>query len=89
MEILKNRLNDRSYIEIAGFGLVAVSVLYLCNKALSGPKRKVVYPPGPAKDPFIGNLRQFPKDNWWPVFNKWQKEYGVYMAVLVPRAKQS
>ncbi|PVF90986.1 hypothetical protein CPB86DRAFT_679785, partial [Serendipita vermifera] len=56
--------------------LVTVSVLYAFNRALSRPKHKVVYPPGPPRDPFIGNLRHFPKDNWWPVFNEWQKEYG-------------
>ncbi|PVF91243.1 cytochrome P450 [Serendipita vermifera] len=42
------------------------------------------HPPGPPKDPFIGNLRQFPKDNWWFVFNKWQKEYGDIVFLDVP-----
>ncbi|PVF92648.1 cytochrome P450 [Serendipita vermifera] len=84
MEILKTQLGERSYVEIAGIGLVAVSVLYACNRVLSRPKHRVVYPPGPPKDPFIGNLRQFPKDNWWSVFNQWQKEYGDIVFLDVP-----
>jgi hypothetical protein len=85
MEILTNSLRDRSYTEIAGIGLVMVSVVYACNKALSGSSQKVAYPPGPAKDPFIGNLRQFPKHDWWSAFNKWRKEYGAsFMIHLTP-----
>lgn len=84
MDVLTSRLVDRSNLEIAGIGLVAISVFYACNRALSGPRHKVVYPPGPPKDPFIGNLRQFPKDNWWSVFNKWQKEYGDIVFLDVP-----
>ncbi|PVF92647.1 cytochrome P450 [Serendipita vermifera] len=84
MEVLTNRLADSSYIEIVGVSLLAASALYVCSRAFSGPKHKVVYPPGPPKDPLIGNLRQFPKDNWWSVFNQWQKEYGDIVFLDVP-----
>ncbi|CAG8690475.1 9827_t:CDS:2, partial [Acaulospora colombiana] len=84
MELVTTRLKESSYVEIAGIGLVTFSVLYACNRALSRPKSRVVYPPGPPKDPLIGNLRQFPKDNWWPIFNEWQKEYGDIVFLDVP-----
>jgi hypothetical protein len=88
MEILTNSLRDYSYTEIAGIGLVVVSVVYACNKALSRPRQKVGYPPGPPQDPFIGNLRQFPKHDWWSAFNKWQKEYGVSFMIPLTHVEQ-
>ncbi|CAG8691837.1 1627_t:CDS:2, partial [Acaulospora colombiana] len=84
MEKLADKLRDASYVELAGVGFVAVSMLYACSKAFSGPKEKRVYPPGPPRDPLIGNLRQFPKDNWWHVFSAWQKEYGDLIFVDLP-----
>jgi hypothetical protein len=35
-------------------------------------------PPGPARDPFIGNLRHIPLDNPQKVFAEWQKVYGWF-----------
>lgn len=84
MEALVNKLGERSYTEIVGIGLVAASVVYVCSKALPHPKQKGVYPPGPPKDPFIGNLRHFPKGNWWVAFNQWQKEYGDIVFLDIP-----
>jgi hypothetical protein len=84
MEALVDRLKEASYVELAGVGLAAASVLYVCSKAFSGPNEKRIYPPGPPKDPLIGNLRQFPKDNWWYVFSGWQKEYGMLLVVIIP-----
>ncbi|PVF92510.1 cytochrome P450 [Serendipita vermifera] len=84
MEKLADRLRDASYVELAGVGVVAASMLYVCKRAFSGPKEKRVYPPGPPKDPLIGNLRQFPKDNWWQVFSGWQKEYGDLIFLDLP-----
>lgn len=33
-------------------------------------------PPGPKRDLFIGNLRNFPKGRWYETFTRWKDEFG-------------
>ncbi|PVF92921.1 cytochrome P450 [Serendipita vermifera] len=41
-------------------------------------------PPGPKRDPFIGNFRNFPKVKWYETFTRWKREYGdlVYVNLV-------
>lgn len=60
-------------------GAVAASLIafgYIYTKAAC---RSEKYPPGPPRDPFIGNLRQFPKSRMSDAFSRWAKEYGRYI----------
>ena len=41
-------------------------------------KRWAQLPPGPPRDPFIGNLRHIPQENQHKVFAEWQKIYGRF-----------
>ncbi|KAJ7434467.1 cytochrome P450 [Mycena latifolia] len=41
-------------------------------------------PPGPAGEPFIGNLRQMPSDRAPLVFHEWSKTYGDVMCLRIP-----
>ncbi|KAJ7071653.1 cytochrome P450 [Mycena amicta] len=41
-------------------------------------------PPGPPREPFIGNLRQLPTHNAAEVFHGWAKTYGDVMHLSVP-----
>jgi Cytochrome P450 len=42
------------------------------------------FPPGPPRDPIIGNLRTFPQTKWQETFSKLQETYGglIYFKVL-------
>ncbi|KAJ7071655.1 cytochrome P450, partial [Mycena amicta] len=41
-------------------------------------------PPGPPREPFIGNLRRLPSHNAAEVFHSWAKTYGDVMHLSVP-----
>lgn len=38
---------------------------YTLVKAVIGANKSIVYPPGPLRDPILGNMRNFPKDKWF------------------------
>ena len=42
----------------------------------SSRSKGIPAPPGPPRDFLIGNLRQFPRDNFYGTFCEWQKDYG-------------
>ena len=41
------------------------------------------YPPGPPRDPIIGNARQMTGDNMELKFTEWGKRYGWFYSLLV------
>jgi hypothetical protein len=47
-------------------------------------KRSLPYPPGPKPWPIIGNLLDFPSEQEWLGFRKWNEQYGdvVYTEAL-------
>ena len=47
-------------------------------------KRRLPFPPGPPRDPIIGNLRSFPRMRWADTFSRLQKVYGdlIYFNIL-------
>lgn len=58
-------------------GLSSIGYVILKSRS-DNPPKGLVYPPGPPRDPVIGNLRHFPKgdDSVYGVLDKWRKEYG-------------
>ncbi|KLO17831.1 cytochrome P450 [Schizopora paradoxa] len=57
-----------------------LSILYTGSRK----KDKRRYPPGPAADPIVGNVRSFPQHDPHKVFSKWGKTFGelTYVHVL-------
>jgi hypothetical protein len=54
---------------------VALGILGIIYQWMSKHNEQV--PPGPPRYPLIGNLLNFPKQDWADIFPKWNKEYGV------------
>lgn len=63
------------------YGLPSVVLLLLIRHFWNGRHH---YPPGPPQDPFIGNIRNAPKDKPCLTWEEWGKTYGpiVYMNVI-------
>lgn len=60
----------------AGTFTVSLATLgYICVKGVYG-KSDHKYPPGPPRDPLIGNLRQFPNNRFADAFSRWARQYG-------------
>ena len=51
---------------------------YLWYRHRSDLKRRggLPYPPGPAPEPLIGNMRHLPSEYQWLIFAEWGKKYG-------------
>jgi hypothetical protein len=61
-------------------GLVAgvTIVRGILNKPVAKARRAgAKLPPGPKRDPLIGNLRNFPKQRWYETFTQWREEFGA------------
>lgn len=56
----------------------AVSGVAISTWFLNRQSRQLAFPPGPAPDPLIGNLRQMGSGNLEVLFDKWGKEYGKF-----------
>jgi hypothetical protein len=54
-------------------GLVGLVLL----KALTKPKLSAPLPPGPPRDPILGNLRHYSADDPYKTFCQWAKTYGM------------
>lgn len=77
MDGILQLLLDASPLQIGAFALSFASVGYICVKTVSGgPPTGLVYPPGPPRDPILGNMRNFPRDNLAEACNELQKSYG-------------
>ncbi|KAJ7132234.1 cytochrome P450 [Mycena epipterygia] len=59
----------------------AVGAVFLYFVTL--PSRRLL-PPGPPRDPFIGNLRQMPSEEVPLVFHEWGKTYGDVIYLKIP-----
>ena len=46
-------------------------------------KKSPNYPPGPPRDPIIGNARQMTEDHIELKFTEWGKRYGPFYSLLV------
>ena len=75
-------------VTIGVVSLSALSVSYALAQRLKKSSRSkgMPAPPGPPRNFLIGNLRQFPKDNFYGKFCEWQKEYGECTAYRPPPA---
>lgn len=56
----------------AAIGLSGAAIFY---SLYTKPKHK--FPPGPPRDPIIGNVRNFPLTDWYPNFTKFHDKYGM------------
>jgi len=79
-------------VAVGAVALSLTSVGYILAQRLkeSSFSKGIPVPPGPPRDFLIGNLRQFPKDNFYGKFCEWQKEYGkfaTYRPLLAWRIK--
>jgi hypothetical protein len=67
------------YVTIA-VGLVAGATIVrgiLNTAAVKARRAGAKLPPGPKREPFIGNLRNFPKQRWYETFTQWREEFGA------------
>lgn len=69
---------------IAAPVLMALVLVVLYELIISRlrPSASVPLPPGPPREPIIGNLRNFPKANFTEMFTNWKKEYGRHSSWL-------
>lgn len=85
MDGILQLLLDASPLQIGAFALSFASVGYICVKTVSsGPPTGLVYPPGPPRDPILGNMRNFPRDNLAEACNELQKSYGDIVFLQLP-----
>jgi hypothetical protein len=86
LNVLAKWCESLSLVQLGTISFCAgVSLGYISFKILHRKvnKRKV-YPPGPPKDPLIGNLRNFPKGRMYETFCEWQKLYGAsFLSLLI------
>ncbi|KAI3614833.1 cytochrome p450 [Moniliophthora roreri] len=57
--------------------------LLVANTIVDAIFRRKLYPPGPRKLPFIGNLFTMPAERQWVKFSKWAKQYGPIVHATV------
>ena len=57
------------------------ALAYIVVKGVYKGNKNRVHPPGPPQDLLIGNLRQFPKNNFGDTFCEWAKRYGAYPCI--------
>lgn len=66
-------MSQSTYAIACGAILAAGMARYLMSKSSDGLHTF----PGPPQSPFVGNVKQFPKDTWLTHFNAWREEYGM------------
>ncbi|KAJ7754682.1 cytochrome P450 [Mycena maculata] len=62
--------------------VAGATLVYLWRQKWGRPS--TFLPPGPHRDPLIGNLRQMPSDKVPLIFHEWAKTYGDVMYLKVP-----
>lgn len=64
-------------------GVVAFTLIIslFAYTKLTAHKHARRYPPGPPRLPIIGDMHNFPADDWGNVFSEWQKQYGITTAL--------
>lgn len=82
MEDLVQRLSSWATNSPLQMGTLSVCLLssgYIVYKTVHGVRaaKGRIYPPGPPKDPLIGNLRSLPMTEWYEKFCEWQGLYGT------------
>ncbi|PVF96174.1 cytochrome P450 [Serendipita vermifera] len=86
MDYLRDNNLPARYIVI-GFGLAATAAVVrgLVNTPDAKARRAgAKLPPGPKREHFIGNLRNFPERKWQETFTKWKSRFGdiIYVDVM-------
>ena len=62
-----------------GAVVIVLLVIFLSKVTKKSPN----YPPGPPRDPIIGNARQMTEDHTELMFTEWGKRYGPFYSLLV------
>jgi hypothetical protein len=76
---------DMDFIQSSIAYLPGAAAILLIWAFFKHSKRHAMpYPPGPQPLPFIGNALDFPTEQEWLVFRKWNEQYGnvVYTEAL-------
>jgi hypothetical protein len=61
-----------------GLGVGTVMLNNIWNTpALQARRAGAKLPPGPKRELLIGNMRNFPKKQWYETFSQWKEEYGA------------
>lgn len=68
-------------ITVASMGYFAITGL---QNAFSRSNAKHPYPPGPLREPLIGAMRSFPRDNFFQRFHERARKYGDIVYAPVP-----
>ena len=61
--------------------------LFLVGSARKAPPGSI-YPPGPKRQPIIGNLLQIPGEHSWIKFHEWSQIYGTLYGLDIAGRKQ-
>lgn len=69
---------------LAAIWLCVVLILWRYSRKVK-PSR-LPLPPGPKGLPVIGNLFDFPNDKPWLVYDRWFKQYGMYLFICLQHA---
>jgi hypothetical protein len=74
---------DGSYVRYIVIAVSVVAGTAILRSIANTPAVKArrfgaTLPPGPKRDFFIGNLRNFPKGRWYEAFTRWKDEFGGY-----------
>jgi hypothetical protein len=68
-------MSDLSTREVWALAAALAIAIYGACRILENRKWAQL-PPGPPRDPFIGNMRHIPLENQQQVFAEWRKIYG-------------
>lgn len=71
-------MDKPSYLWSAAFALPFLLTVW---SNLSHKLRRPPLPPGPKRDFLLGNLRNFPANQWYDKFSEWQKTHGEPLAI--------
>jgi hypothetical protein len=72
---------DDSYMRFLVVAVGVVAGTFVVREIANAPAIKAwrlgaKLPPGPKRDFFIGNFRNFPKQRWYEAFTRWKEEFG-------------
>lgn len=64
---------EQPHLTFLAISLLVTGLFYSVHRS----RQKTSHlPPGPPPDPILGNVRHFPRTEWYNTFMVWQKQYG-------------